>query len=98
MQLTVTVKPHTAGRFAAAILGAPEVSADGATADAAVAALEAELDRRYRAGELRLIQFPKVSLSDLAGTYTGDAAENLREIVAEAYRLRDAQKAEEFPE
>ena len=97
MTASVLVTPRD-GRFTACILGSPEVNAVGDSATAAVSALEVELDRRNRAGELRLIELPPVALSDRVGTYSAEEKELLREIAAEAYRLRDEEKAREFPE
>lgn len=97
MQLLVSVRPEN-GRFVANLHGDTDIRGDGTTEDAAVVALEVELERRQRSGELRLIRFPKVAVTDLVGTYSGEEAEVLREICAEAYRQRDEEKAREFPE
>ena len=45
-----------------------------------------------------MIDWPKAAVSDFAGTWTGEQAEILREITRDAYRIRDEEKAAEFPE
>ena len=83
------------GTFTASVLGAPQVSASGATKEQAVSAVTAQLRSRVTAGELVLVDVPpplpfrNVSPADAAA---------LREMCAEIYRERDAQKAAEFPE
>lgn len=81
------------GKFVATAIGAPQVTADGATKELAVAAVTSQLQTRMTAGEVVLVDVPdpaKVGISGLAGTYKNDPA--LREICAEAYRLRDAER------
>lgn len=97
MTVSVLVTPRD-GRFFASVLGSPEVSAAGDTKPAAIDALKAELARRQSAGELVTIDMPPVAVTDLIGRHSAAYRENLREIVAEAYRLRDEEKAREFPE
>jgi hypothetical protein len=84
------------GRFQASLVGAPAFRADGATKDEAIGALQAVLAGRTARGEVVWIDSPKVGLIDLAGVHADDP--DLDEIVREAYRLRDEQKAREFPE
>jgi len=97
MTASVLVTPRD-GRFMACILGSPEVNAVGDTKPAAIDALKAELTRRQSAGELVIIEMPPVAVADLVGRHSAEYRENLREIVAEAYRFRDEEKAREFPE
>jgi hypothetical protein len=97
MHLTVLVTPHE-GQFTASVLGSSEVSAVGSTKPAAVESLKVKLWQLQSAGELVTIEMPPVAIADLIGTYTTEQRESLREIVAEAYRLRDEEKAREFPE
>ena len=51
-------------------------------------------------GDVRFLDLtiPKLGVSDFAGSYTGLDAELLTDIMEEAYRQRDAEKAAEFPE
>lgn len=97
MTVSVLVTPRD-GRYFASVLGSPEVSAAGDTKPAAIDALKAELARRQSAGELVTIDMPPVAVTDLIGRHSAAYRENLREIVAKAYRLRDEEKAREFPE
>jgi hypothetical protein len=97
MVMSVLITPRD-GRFLASVLGSSEVSAVGDTKPAAIDALKAELARRQSAGELVAIEVPPVAVTDLVGRHSVAYRENLREIVAEAYRLRDEEKAREFPE
>jgi hypothetical protein len=83
------------GKFTATVLGAPQVTADGATKEQAVAAVTAQLSARVTAGEVVLVNVPaplpfqNVSPEDSAAW---------RELCEEIYREREAQKAAEFPE
>jgi hypothetical protein len=94
MTFPILVQPQ-GGRFQASVLGAPQVAADGATKEQAVAAVAAQLRARVTAGEVVLVDVPaplpfeQVSPEDAAGW---------RELCEEIYRERDAQKAAEFPE
>ena len=81
------------GTFTASVLGAPQVSANGATKELAVAAVAAQLHTRMTAGEVVLVDVENlgfVGISGLAGKYKDDPT--LREICEEAYRLRDAER------
>jgi hypothetical protein len=83
------------GKFAASVFGVPQVRAEGATKEQAVAAVTAQLQSRMTAGEVVLVNVPtplpfrQVSPEDAAAW---------RELCEEIYRERDAQKAAEFPE
>jgi hypothetical protein len=84
------------GKFVASVLGASQVSAEGATREQAVAAVSAQLQARMTAGEVVVVDIPPVTVS--VPRYTAEEIEILREQTAEIYRARDAQKAAEFPE
>lgn len=88
------------GKFTATVLGAPGVRAEAATKDAAIAAVRALLEERTSAGELVFVEVEPQGLLALAGRYATDpvSREMWEEVVAEAYRYRDEQKAREFPE
>jgi hypothetical protein len=83
------------GKFTAAVLGAPQVHAEEATKEQAVAAVTAQLRSRVATGEVVLVDVPAPLPSR---QYTEGDIEAMREMVAEIYRERDAQKAAEFPE
>ena len=78
------------GRFTAQLVGAPAVQVVGPTRDQALAGLRAAIQERVRTGELTSVEIEPLGISDLAGTYRDDPT--LREICAEAYRLRDAER------
>lgn len=86
---------QTNGTFTASVLGAPQVTAEGATKDQAVSAVTAQLQTRMTAGEVVLVTVPEPFV---APKYTDEEIAAMREMCAEAYRERDAQKAAEFPE
>jgi hypothetical protein len=95
MTFPICVSPLN-GKFTAVVLGAPEIKAIGATRNAALEALKTELEQHISAGELVLLEVEPEGLLGLAGNYKDDPT--LDDIVAEAYRHRDALKAMEFPE
>lgn len=84
------------GKFVASAVGHPAVRAEADTREAALAAVQDQLDARTAAGELVFLDVEPKGLQSLAGKYKGDRS--LKEIVAEAYRYRDELKAREFPE
>lgn len=86
---------QTNGTFTASVLGAPQVTAEGATKDQAVSAVTAQLQTRLTAGEVVLVTVPEPLPF---GPGTPEAAESWRELCEEIYRERDAQKVAEFPE
>ena len=96
MTFPILVEQKDGERFEASILGAPAMAAAGATKDEALAALRATIDRRFAQGELLLLDVPYRAVTDFAGLFKDDPS--LREICEESYRLRDAEKAAEFPE
>jgi predicted RNase H-like HicB family nuclease len=95
MTFPISVLPLN-GKFTASVLGAPEMNAFGETRDAALEALRTELEQHISAGELVFLEVEPKGLLGLAGKYKDDPT--LDDIVAEAYRYRDALKASEFPE
>ena len=83
------------GQFAATLVGAPEVRATAATRAEALAALEADLERRVARGELLALEIRARGVSWLAGKYRDDPS--LRAICDAAYRERDAGASEGRP-
>jgi hypothetical protein len=83
------------GKFTATVIGAPQVTAEGATKEQAVTAITAELSARMAAGEVVLVNVPAPLPPR---NYTPEDVEAMREMCAEIYRERDAQKAAEWPE
>ncbi len=84
------------GKFTATVVGVPQMRAEAATKDQAVASLKAQLHDRVTAGEVVMVDVPTPAVP--ARRYTDDEVAVMRELTAEIYRERDAQKAEEFPE
>lgn len=99
MSIPVMVESQN-GTFTASVLGNPGVRATGDTKERAVAALKADLACKVVAGDLVFVDVEPKGLLALAGRYAEDEAarEMWDELVAEAYRYRDEQKAQEFPE
>lgn len=97
MTVSVLLTPRD-GKYTAAVLGSPEVRAEGDSELSAISALKEELDRRQRAGQIVLLEISPVALSQRRRPYTAEENAILDEIVAEAYRLRDEEKAREFPQ
>ena len=85
MMFSVMIKPYD-GQFAATLLGAPTIRAVGATRDDALRALHTDLAQ----GEFVTLEVSAQGVTDLAGTYSTDPT--LRDICAEAYRLREAER------
>lgn len=88
------------GTFTASVPGAPALKAAADTREKAVAALRAEVEARLSAGELLFLDVEPQGLLSLAGRYANDDVSRRAwdDLVAEAYRLRDEEKAREFPE
>ena len=88
------------GKFVASVLGAPGVTAEANTRDAAVSALRAQIETGAANGSLVLLDFEEKGLSALAGRYADNEVSRRawEELVEDAYRYRDEQKAQEFPE
>jgi hypothetical protein len=98
MQVLVSVRPEN-GRFVARLADSDRYRMDGETAASAVAALQRELERIARGGELVFVDVPEVSIPVTARPERSEShKELLRQITAEAYRARDEEKAREFPE
>ena len=97
MSSPVLVRPMN-GHFQALLYGSELYLAEGATRQAALAALQTKLDRIDADEQWVTIPWKWAAVSDFAGSWTGEEAEILREITAEAYRIRDEEKAAEFPE
>ena len=95
MTFPILVQPD-GSRFQASVLGSPTMAADGATKEEALAALRASINQRLAKGELVLLDVPHRAVTDFAGLFKDDPT--LDDLVEEAYRERDAQKAAEFPE
>ena len=85
MMFSVMIEPYD-GQFAATLLGAPTIRAVGATRDDALRALRTDLAQ----GEFVTLEVSAQGVTDIAGTYSTDPT--LRDICAEAYRLRDAER------
>ena len=88
MTFSVMVSPFE-DRFAAALVGEPEVRAVGQTREAAIAALKAEVTQRVGRGELITLDIDLVGITSLAGKYSDDPT--LESICADAYRERDSE-------
>ncbi len=97
MIVPVSLEQHD-GIYRAEVLGLPEIRSESPSRTDAIAAIRSLIQGRSSAGELIFIDVeaePKGLLA-LAGKYKDD--ESWDEIVADAYRERDEQKAREFPE
>jgi hypothetical protein len=88
MTFSVVVSPFE-DRFAAALVGEPEVRAVGGTREAAIAALKTEVAQRVDRGELITLDIDSAGITSLAGKYRDDPT--LESICAEAYRERDSE-------
>ena len=88
MTFSVIVGPFE-DRFAAALVGEPEVRAVGRTREAAISALKSEVAHRVERGELITLDIDSVGITSLAGKYGDDPT--LEAICADAYRERDAE-------
>ena len=97
MMCAVRVTPDN-GRFRAAVVGAPEMNAGGATRDEAVAALRATLDAEASNGEIVWIDVPAARPAPLAVEWTAEMVAEMNAIVEDIYREREAQKKAEYPE
>ena len=84
MMFAMMIEPYD-GQFAATLLGAPSIRAVGTTRDDALRALHTDLAQ----GEFVTLEVSAQGGTDLAGTYS--TAPTLRDICAEAYRIRDAE-------
>ena len=73
-------------KFTATIIGAPDISAAGATREEAITGLRQLVQQRVDCGEIASLEFDE--WLDLAGKYRDDPM--LNAICEEAYRARDA--------
>jgi hypothetical protein len=89
MLFAVMIEPYD-GQFAATLLGAPTIHAVGATRDDALRALHTDLAQRLAQGEFVTSKVSAQGITDLAAAYSTDPT--LRDICAEAYRIRDAER------
>jgi hypothetical protein len=81
------------GQFTASLLGAPEIQVAAPTRDGAVSKMQAELERRYSAGDIVFLDVPaRKGAMAIAGKYRNDPT--LEEIRDEIYRQRDAEPKE----
>lgn len=86
---------QTNGRFVASAAGHPQVRAEADTRDAAVEYVRRMIADRTAAGELVFVD-PTTPPSPTP--WTEEERAIMRQVVADIYRERDAQKAAEFPE
>ncbi len=84
------------GTFTASVPGVPGIQASGSTREIAVADARAQIRMSLSTGQIELVDVDFVGVSGLAGTYRDDPT--ILEICAEAYRLRDEEKAAEMAE
>ena len=87
------------GTVEAFVIGSPQWRASGKSKTEAENRLRNQLQERMRSGELKFMEFNEPN--HVAESARDSAEEDLqawREIAAEAYRERDAEKAAEFPE
>ena len=91
MSFTIFVEAVN-GQFVASLIGAPNVRVVKPNRAQAIAGLKAEIQQRMALGELLSLEIDSVSLSDLAGKYCSDPT--LRQMIDEAYQLRDTERTE----
>ena len=87
---------QTNGTFTASVPGAPGISVNSATREAAIAAARSQIRSGITSGQLVMVDVDFVGVSGLAGSYKDDPS--ILEISAEAYRLREEEKAAEMAE
>lgn len=78
------------GRFAASLVGAPNVRVVEPTRAQAIAAIRSAIQQRIELGELLSLEIETIGVSSLAGEYRDDPT--LSEIRDQAYQLRDAER------
>lgn len=91
MTFPVLVVP-TDGRFAASLIGAPEVRGEADSRAGALAALESNLVRRIGLGELTTVEIDPMPISSFAGLFRDDP--ELQVLCDEAYERRSAEASE----
>lgn len=84
------------GHYLATASGLPEIRAESSNRDQAVEEVRQQLREKVTSGQLVLVDVDFVGVSGLAGSFKHDPT--ILEIAAEAYRLRDEQKASEMAE
>lgn len=95
MRFQVEIKRQN-GTVEAMVVGAPELRGVGPDREASLSALRSLLQQRMDGGELTELEVESAGFHALAGKYKDDPT--WREMEEEAYRLRDEEKAREFPE
>ena len=88
MTFPVHVEPCE-GRFAATLVGAPEVRVVASTRDEAISALKNQISQRVAQGELFSVEVGAVGVAELAGKCAADPS--IRQICDDAYAERDAE-------
>ncbi|MBM4297136.1 MAG: hypothetical protein FJ143_05290 [Deltaproteobacteria bacterium] len=80
------------GKFAASLVGVPQVRVMGSTRNEAIEALKAEIEHRVALGELFALEIEPAAVSSLAGKYESDPT--LHAICENAYRERDDERCQ----
>ena len=80
------------GQFRASLVGDPGLCVGAPSREAAVAGLKEQLRHRVAQGQLLSLDVDSESVWGLAGKFADDPT--LRDICAEAYAVRDAERAE----
>ena len=88
MTFSVHVEPWE-GRFAATLVGAPEVRVVAPTRNEAVAELRTKIAQSVAQGALLSVEVAACGIADLAGKYADDPC--IRQMCADAYQRRDAE-------
>ncbi len=89
MTISIRVIP-TNGQFTATVVGDPELRVVRPTREAAVAALQKDIQEMVNRGELLTYDLEPQGLMALFGKYRDDPT--LEEICRQAYAARDAEK------
>jgi hypothetical protein len=89
MTVQILVQPLN-DQFSASLLGSPELQVIRPSKNEAIEALREALTQKVRAGEIVSIELGPIGVSGLAGRFADDPS--LREICAEIYRQRDADR------
>ena len=80
------------GQFVATLVGAPDVRVTAHTREAALAEMQATLEKHASEGELVFLSLPPRGVMAIAGKYRDDPT--LQDICDEIYRNRDAEPKE----
>jgi hypothetical protein len=87
------------GKYTASVPGVPQLRASAETRDDAIRALSQLVVVFQARGALVAVNMPEVPVAEVPRRQpTEEETEATREMVAEIYRERDRQKAQEFPE